>query len=357
MVDAVEHLVYAELLLSERRLDSARKAYDDAQLRGADWERCSAGRWMISMLAGRFCEAWRESDAIRLRGAADPHRFWEGEDLRGAHVIVRSLHGLGDAVQMLRYAPVLNALASRVVFEVPPRFVELARCFDRVDEVITWEGEEPVRKPEWNVQLEVMEFPYIFRTTESDLPLCTNYVRLKPEVVRSAADALNPAVTARETMRIGMVWSGGDWDSERSVPFSLLHSCLQNTPGACQLAEFWSLQGGMVAQDANGTNVRDAASQCGSGLMGLAATIANLDLVITIDTLAAHLAGALGKPTWVLLQYAADWRWMVERPDSPWYPTVRLFRQKRPGDWSSVMQEVRDSLELLLKNAPGPKTC
>ncbi len=95
--------------------------------------------------------------------------------------------------------------------------------------------------------------------------------------------------------------------------------------------------------------MRDATAICGDGLLTLAATIANLDLVITVDTLAAHLAGALGKPAWVMLQHAADWRWMTARDDSPWYPSLRLFRQQRPGDWKSVVEAVRDALEAFVR--------
>lgn len=354
MLDATDRLLHAEQLLQERRLNASREAYNHAEYNGADQGRCAAGRWMIAMLEGRFGDAWQESDAIRFRGGPDPHRFWNGEDLRGARVIVRSLHGFGDAVQMLRYAPMLNAMASEILFEVPPRFVELAQCFDGVNEVITWDEAAPATMPEWDVQLEVMELPYIFRTTLKDLPISTNYVRLPPEIVRRASRAMSFPHTSRQKLRIGLVWTGSDWNPDRSVPFSLIDSFLQNTSGEFWSTEFWNLQVGIAALEASGTNLRDASSECGSGLLALAATIANLDLVITIDTLAAHLAGALGKPAWVLLQHAADWRWMFDRADNPWYPNVRLFRQRRQDDWSSVMQEVQDALKrLLVDHAPG----
>ena len=119
---------------------------------------------MAHMLAGNFAAAWRESDAIRQRGAPDPHRYWTGDDLRGQRVILRCLHGYGDAVQFLRYVPRLRALASHLVVEVPPAMMEIASCFDGVDDVITWGAGAPAVPPEWNAQVEVMELPYLFRT-------------------------------------------------------------------------------------------------------------------------------------------------------------------------------------------------
>ncbi len=291
------------------------------------------------MLEGDFEAAWQESDAIRLRGAPDPHRFWNGKDLRGARVMVRSLHGLGDTVQMLRYAPMLREQASKVIFELPPRFVELAHHFHGVDTVITWDAVAAAETPAWDIQVEVTELPYIYRTTMSDLPLSTSYLQLPQEAVRQAANAMSRACAGSRNPRIGIVWAGGDWNPQRSISFDLLDPLLKD-----RTVEFWNLQGGVAAQEAAGAAIRDATAECGDGLLSLAATIANLDLVITVDTLGAHLAGALGKPAWVLLQHAADWRWMTARSDSPWYPTLRLFRQRRPRDWTSVLEEVQNAL-------------
>ncbi len=294
---------------------------------------------MTFMLQGHFEAAWKESDAIRLRGAPDPHRLWNGEGLRDARVIVRSLHGFGDAVQMLRYAPLLREQASQVAFEAPPRFVELAYLFDGVDDVITWGDGAPPQAPLWDVQIEVMELPYLFRTAITDLPFSTPYMRLPHEAVQHAASAMRRCCDLSKRCRIGMIWAGGDWNPQRSIPFELLEPLLKN-----DRIEFWNIQGGAAAQDAKGARMRDATAECGDGLLRLAATMANLDLVLTVDTFAAHLAGALGIPAWVMLQHAADWRWMTERSDSPWYPTLRLFRQRQPQNWTGVVEDVRNAL-------------
>ncbi len=294
-------------------------------------DQASARRWMHAMQTGDFEGAWRESDAIRLRGADDPHRFWQGEDVRGKRIIVRCLHGFGDTVQMLRYAPALACQAESVLWEVPPRTVELARYFLGVKCVTTWGEEERA----WDAQVEVMELPYLLRTTLQDLPIATSYLSLPEAVLAKTAAAMGQTLLPR----IGLVWAGGDWNPARSIPLALADPLL-SLPGV----ELWSLQGGAAAEEAKGTLMRDATAICGAGQLALAGTIANLDLVITVDTLAAHLAGAMGKPVWVMLQAAADWRWMNKRTDSPWYPSMQLFRQPAQGDWEGLVSVVAAAL-------------
>lgn len=321
----------AEQILLQRDLVCARHAYDEAERAGADPDACSAGRWDISMLGGSFEDAWRESDAILNRGRADPHRFWHGDAIDNRKVIVRSLHGLGDAVQMFRYAGLLSSRAANVVYEVPPQLVSLARCFKGIEEVVTWGEQAPVAPPHWDVQVEITELPYLFRTTAEQLPIAAQYLALPGSLIDSTARAMG----RKDRPRVGLVWSCGEWNRDRSVPLSLLAKLLED-----QSVEFWNLQGNGASAEAAEPPLRYE-PELSEGLLPLAALIANLDLVITPDTLAAHLAGALGKPTWVMLQYAADWRWMVDREDSPWYPSLHLVRQPTPGDWESVIDMIR----------------
>lgn len=331
MTEAEASLEHAEALLTERRLAAAQAVFARAEELGAPPDRCEAGRWMTAMLRGDFEAAWRASDTLRARNAPDPHRLWNGEDLAGAQVIVRCLHGLGDTVQMLQYASRLHAEAASVVYEVAPRFVELAGCFRGVHEVITWGEHAPPEPPAWDVQLEVMELPYIFRTTGSDLPVATRYLDLPSAITRATSTAMGRS----DIVRIGLVWAAGEWNPERSIPLRALEPLLQRKG-----FEFWNLQGGPAAAEAELSPMRNARTVCGDGLLALAGTIAELDLVITVDTLAAHLAGALGTPAWVLLQEAADWRWMVGTNNSPWYPHMRLFRQRREGEWKPVVDAI-----------------
>jgi hypothetical protein len=334
-----DHAAETILLEAEERLDArdlgvALDKFCAAEARGADADRCSAGRWMTSMLRGDFASAWRESDAIRRRGTLDPHRFWNGEEIRGKRLMVRCLHGFGDAVQFLRHAPALQALAPNVVFEVPPRFIELARYFDGVTDVITWGDGAPNQPPQWDVQIEVMELPYLFRTELRDLPIATRYLHLPQHLVANVTKQMDRC----RRPRIGVVWSAGEWNPSRSVPFATLAPLLQTAD-----CEFWNLQPADAAPDQMDVRLRQAEG-CRDSILVLAAVISRLDLVLTVDTLAAHLAGALGIPAWVMLQHAADWRWMTATSRSPWYPSLRLFRQPRPDDWASVVADIQRSL-------------
>lgn len=326
---SVELLERAEYLLDERSLDTAWQSFINAECAGADPDRCSAGRWQVAMLRGDFESAWKESDAIHARG---PHAdsFWSGEEIDGKRVIVRCLHGFGDAVQMLRYASQIKARAASVVYEVSPRLLPLMPCFNGISDAITW-NHPPT---EWEMQVEIMELPYLFRTTVSELPLAQNYLSIPESGLQIAAGLLG----ARRRPRVGIVWTCGNWNPSRNVPphaFAAL---------ADLDVEFWNLESPSSSSECPGLALRDARPFT-NGLLPLAAVIANLDLVITPDTLAAHLAGALGKPAFVMLQYAADWRWMAERKDSPWYPSLRLFRQPAPGDWSYMMKSIRTNLQ------------
>lgn len=334
---AEQLLLDAEECLDRRDLGIAMRGFDAAEWMGADADRCAAGRWMAAMLQGEFGLAWRESDAIRRRNGPDPHRFWNGEDIRGKRVMVRCLHGFGDAVQFLRYAPALRARAAKVIYEVAPRFVELARCFKGVDHVISWGEAAPQRQPEWDVQMEVMELPYFFRTEMRDLPVAERYLAI-PE--RVTADVVR-AMDSSNKPRVGLVWSAGEWNPSRCVPFRALAPILESAE-----FQFWNLQGpdeSAERPDDVCGSLREAEG-CRNSVLTLAAVISQLDLVITVDTLVAHLAGALGVPAWIMLQYAADWRWMMGVSESPWYKSLRLFRQPRPGDWMSVAGEAHASL-------------
>jgi hypothetical protein len=338
----------AEQLLELRELVLALSLFNRAESEGFDPDRCAAGRWMVFMLCGDYTAAWRESDAIRARCRPDVHRYWQGEDLHGRRVLVRCLHGFGDSVQMLRFVPALKELGVvRVIVECAPHAVELVKCMSGIDEVITWGAHAPPVAPEFDVQVEIMELPYIVRATVSTLPSAAGILRLPVDVLQQACHAVR-----MESLRprVGLVWSAGEWNPARSVPLELLTPILHDST-----IEFWNLQGGSVRKGWYGLpaapNLRDMTEFTDAGLVRLSALIAQLDLVITVDTLAAHLAGTLNVPCFLLLQHAADWRWMIDRADSPWYPSLRLFRQPRPGDWQSAVMELNTSFREMVHSS------
>ena len=210
--------------------------------------------------------------------------------------------------------------------EVAPRFVDLAKCLSGVDEVITWGEAAPAIAPGWDVQIEVTELPYVFRTRLLELPLATRYLRVAP--------ARAPGSSA---LQVGLMWTAGHWNPARGIAFELLQPLLAVT--GC---EFWNLTTIPLVESRHGV-LEDVA--CRESLVGLASRIAALDVVVSVDTVAAHLAGALGIPALVPLQHDADWRWMTSREDSPWYPSVRLFRRGLDEGWEPAIARVTTALQ------------
>ena len=277
------------------------------------------------MLAGEFELAWRESDLISARGKPDPHRFWNGNALRGRRVLIRCLHGLGDTIQFIRYAPLLRRYASRVVVEAQPALKELLAASNLADEVITWGEREPV----WDQQIEVIELPRIFRTTLVSVPADVPYLLVPGGAFQTRSNG---------DFRVGLVWSSSMYEPARTIPLDVMAE-ICSVPGAT----FRSLQA-----DPERRRLWDYPAPISdvfeSSIVRAATNLQHIDLLISADTMMAHLAGALGRPVWTLLPYEADWRWMLEREDSPWYPTMRLFRQSSPGDWREVIERVQQAL-------------
>jgi hypothetical protein len=278
------------------------------------------------MLKGDFELAWRESDQISKRGAPDPNRLWSGRTLSGRRVIVRCLHGLGDAIQFVRFAPLLCARAEKVWVEVPGCLVRLFETIPGID-VITWNAPGPAA--DWNEHIEVMELPRYLRVTAATVPQEVPY--LFPP---------GPAVHIEsERLKIGIVWDSSNWGTWRSIPLETLDPILRHP--ACS---FYSLQKDERGPATDAGRVLRIVPE-DADVLDTASLITELDLVISVDTMVAHLAGALGKPVWLLLTHPADWRWMLARCDSPWYPTMRIFRQREEQDWTPVVTELASAIE------------
>ncbi len=323
-----ELLPRARGLLDRRRVEQALAAFAAAAEAGAEPDSCDAGRWECLALLGRYDEAWAVSDAIAARSPdGDSARMWDGRPLAGRRVMLRALHGFGDALQMIRYAPLLRAEAASLCVECAPEIVPLLRACDGVEEVITW-ATPPARPPEWDAQVEIMELPWIFRA----IPAGSGY--LDPSKL-----AGKPAVSgekSRQRPRIGLSWRSSEWNPLRSIPLPLLAKALG--PG-CEVS---SLQQGGGAELA----AFPAIENIEAGFADLAVRMASLDVVLTVDGVLAHLAGAMGLPVLLLLPFAADWRWGL-RATTPWYPRTRLFRQPTPGDWASPVAEARAHLKTI----------
>jgi hypothetical protein len=313
------------------RISEALELFHAAERAACSPDVCAAGRWTCYMLAGDYEAAWRESDAIEARGNHDPHRFWDGQSLAGKDVLVRCLHGLGDTIQFVRYAPLIKAQAQTLTIEAQPKLKPLLTAANLADQVIIW-GEP---EPPWNQQIEINELPRIFRTTPATIPRNIPYLRL-PE----PAPTVNPSPRC---LRVGLAWAASSFNPARTISVELL-TPLFDIPGAM----FFSVQAGPeYAQLQPWSRQVKRLTEESTCILQVAREMNDLDLIITVDTMTAHLAGALGRPTWTLLPFVCDWRWMLHRSDTPWYPTMRLFRQKNPGDWESVVGEIQKELRAL----------
>jgi Flp pilus assembly protein TadD len=292
--------------------------------------------------AGRYTEGWAEAE-YRLPGgntqnpaAADASPRWDGSPLGGRTLLIHSEQGHGDQFQFVRYLPLIEKETGRLIVQCHAGTETLLRSIKCVDEWL------PIGQPlpRHDVQAAIMSLPYLLQGKTQSVPNDLPYLQPDSQSIAEWAQRLGPRIDARK--RIGLAWSGNPThsnDRRRSCPpnqFSLLASVAG--------VEFHRLQMPREVPSPPGLKLIDHTQQL-TDFDQTAALIANLDLVISVDTAIAHLAGAMSKPLWVLLPFSAEWRWLEQREDSPWYPTARLFRQESPGDWAGVLQRVRSELE------------
>jgi hypothetical protein len=294
---------------------------------------------------GEFDQGWAQYEwRTRMPGYANrgrvglPRPQWTGGDgggdVAGKTVLVHGEQGLGDMIQMARYVPLLAARGARVMVECEASLRPLLSRLDGASVVLARSND----LPDFDLHCPVMSLPHAFGTTLATVPAGVPYLRPDAERMTQWSARLPSA----PGMTIGLAWAGGPLATRRKCPAAVF-SPLLSVPGV----HFVSLQ-------MPGPHVDPLAPPPGVTLTDLtaairdfddtAALIERLDLVISVDTAVAHLAGAMGRPVWTLLPHAADWRWLKHRGDSPWYPTMRLFRQRSPGDWEGVIDDVMRAL-------------
>jgi hypothetical protein len=291
--------------------------------------------WITQMRSGNFEKAWAFSDAVLRSRAGSPcwhwprhfQYIWDGTPLNGRSVLIRCYHGLGDTIQFIRYAPLVKAIAKKVIVWAQPSLIPLLESVEGIDQLIPLHDGTP--EVAYDVDVESMELPHIFRTTLKTIPSAIPYLYVDPL----------PLPTGKEKPAVGLVWKGGDWNESRSIAFSQLRP-LERLHGI----QYYILQ---ADPKSAGWNGEFGIHLDGSSLLEDARIIRSLDLLISVDTMPAHLAGALGVPVWNLLQAEVDWRWMENREDSPWYPTMRLYRQESHNKWEPVIQRVVSDLSRL----------
>jgi tetratricopeptide (TPR) repeat protein len=320
---------YDEALASCRRATAADPAHAQANFSEA----------VLLLVQGRLREGFEKYEWRWKLGTLVPRNFpvplWNGEDLAGRTILLHGEQGYGDAIHGLRYVPLVAARGARVVLEVPPPLTRLAARLPGVAELVA--GGQAL--PRFDLVCPLLSLPRAFATTLETIPAEVPYLSAEPEAIAQWRQSLDG-----RGFKVGIAWAGSPLhrsDAQRSIDIETLEPLLR-----IDGVRWFSLQVGEHAADLTRLapgRVTDLAPRL-TDFAETAAAIANLDLVITVDTALAHLAGATARPAWVMLRRPPDWRWMLDRDDSPWYPTLRLFRQRERGDWDEVIRRMGAAL-------------
>lgn len=303
--------------------------------RAVNEELTSPATWIHHMRNGNFEKAWEFSDEIVRSGLNRnyydlPRHYqciWDGTPINGKRVLIRCYHGLGDTIMFIRYAAFIKEIAREVIVWAQPLLIDLLKSVVGIDTLIPLHDGEP--NVTFDVDVEVMELSHIFRSTPETIPAEVPYIHVEP--MKLSEDAF----------KVGLVWQVSNWEKSRNIPFHILKPLFEVNG-----INIIILQAGAAAA---GWNEAYGIYPGEFNLYDFARVVKGLDLVITVDSMPAHLAGALKIPVWVMLLAKADWRWMENRTDSPWYPSMKLFRQDTDGDWEGVVKKVVKELVSLRK--------
>jgi tetratricopeptide (TPR) repeat protein len=332
-------------LVQEGRLEDALTCYERALRLKPDYPEAHLNRALAWLALGQFDKGWLEYE-WRWKGKEMPPRWfaqprWDGTPLAGRTLLIYTEQGLGDTLQFIRYAPLVKASGGRVLVECPPALVPLVSTCPGIDRVLP----QGAPLPPFDVQVPLLSLPGLMGTTLETIPAKVPYLFPDAALRRQWGQYLQ----AYPGFRVGLAWQGNPkyrGDQQRSIPLRSF-APLGQLPGL----RLFSLQKGygieQLAHWPGPTPILHLGEQLDTtagAFMDTAALMVHLDLVITSDTAVAHLAGALGVPVWVALPYACDWRWLRQRTDSPWYPSMRLFRQSEPGNWEEVFAQIASQL-------------
>jgi len=342
---AAAHACRGAVLGDLGRVAEARESYGRAVELAPETSAFAMSAAVLDLRMGRlaegwYCYEWRWDDAeFRrvVRSFAQPR--WHGEPLQGRTLLVHADQGFGDTIQFCRYLPLL-AGRGRVLLEVQPPLLPLLRDLPGPTQVFAT-GEA---LPPFDLHVPLLNLPGVLQTTIDTIPPVPDVFR--PDPARARAWAARLPRDGR--LRVGLAWSGNPGHSDdgtRSMPLAQLRP-LAGTGAAFHVVHT-QLRDGDREELARFPDLVNLAAEL-ADFADTAAALAQLDLVIAVDTSVAHLAAAMGVPTWIMVAAMPDWRWLLDRDDSPWYPSVRLFRRRRRGDWAEVVQRVRGALDDLL---------
>ncbi len=304
--------------------------------------------WNLSfalLLKGDYEEGWEEYEWIwklkpPMRNLPQPR--WDGTALKGKSILVYAEQGFGDVIQFARYIPLVAEREGTVIVGCQRELKDLLRSVQGVTFVVAF-GE---RVPVFHVQCPLPSLPRLFKTTLDSIPDSMPYLHADRATVEKWKKRIGARTSA---LKVGLAWAGSAGhlnDYNRSCRLDLFLP-IARMPGVQLISLQKEIPPRWASDSLSQLHVLDFMDEV-ENFLDTAGIIENLDIVISVDTAVAHLAGALGKRVWTLLPYAPDWRWMLHREDSPWYPTMRLFRQPSPGDWKSVIVRVQSVLEDLM---------
>jgi hypothetical protein len=272
-----------------------------------------------------------------------PQPLWDGSRLNGKTILLHAEQGLGDTIHFIRYAPLVKEQGGQVVVVCPSQLTPLLASSPGIDRLVA----TGMLLPPFDVHAPLLSLPGIFRTNAATIPASVPYIFADPSLVQHWHHELS----ATPGYKVGIAWKGSSRhkkDRERSVSLEALAPL-----AAVPEINLFSLQVGPGREELAALGDRFRVTDLGGrfdpeSLADAAAAIQSLDLIVTVDSALAHVAGALGTPVWVAVPFSPDWRWQLEREDSPWYPTLRLFRQRLPGQWPEVFERIAVELRKLI---------
>lgn len=345
------HFNRGSALQALKRLDMAAESYNRAIALRADYADAYLFKSTVCLLQGNFSQGlelyeWRwktEESAPRIRPFVQP--LWQGDaSLEGKRILLHGEQGLGDMVQFCRYAKLVAARGAYVILEVPKLLTKVLEGLDGVHEMVPLGG----TLPPFDFHCPLLSLPRAFQTDLTTIPHSPSYLRSHPALVQAWKNRLGP----KTRPRVGIVWSGSPqhaMDCNRSITLESLLPYLPTT------WECISLQKEVRAIDQSALTEQAGMRHFGDALKDFedtAALCSLMDVVISVDTSVAHLSAALGQPTWILLPFVPDWRWLLDREDSPWYPSAKLYRQATEGDWAGVLARICADLRAFTVNLP-----
>jgi Tfp pilus assembly protein PilF len=334
-----------QVLRELERYDEALASYDRALALQPQHVMAHCNAAALRLLTGDFERGWAHYEwrwrkkSVIAANRNFPQPMWRGEPIAGGTILIHSEQGLGDAIQFCRYVPLVAARGAQVIFEVQKPLQALMASLGDAAQVVP-KG-SPL--PTFDLHCPLLSLPGVFGTRIETIPSTAGYLSAPAQHVMAWQSRLE----GKRHPHVGLVWSGNpghERDRERSIDLRAFLPLLESLAAN---ATFVSLQKDVRPEDAIVLKERTGIFDLGNTLADFsdtAALISQLDLVISVDTSVAHLAGALGKPVWILLTYFPDWRWLLGRDESPWYPAARLFRQDKSRTWDGVIARVRQAL-------------